>query len=358
MHGTKKILKRFKLIEKVDGSIDNFFIWILKKRYNASTMGSIGGKYKYFPWHRFLKKDIFLDSIYTNWKNFRVTQMELFENPMQDKLILELDEYINNRSEIIEKSAKVIEEYNLINRDAETFESSVFEIPEQLLTAFHQYFLFYTEYLISAKGIDIKFDVNRVPNGLFFKFNVNENISDKVQKYLLEYIEFIKTNDFSLIKVEGNPSPNEIDFLRLRLEQQVNMLQTEIKYKDLLINKLETENREIRKRNDELMDRLLKSFEGLSKKILKVEEESNIEGIKVKKNICKKYLRTNKLNELFSYLLFELTPKHQFEHELILLENQFRRMEKEKISGTLVFEEEMRIHNKIIMSLTQIIEQI
>lgn len=356
MYGTKQILHRFKLIQKVDGNIDEFFNWILAKRFDVSKISYRGNKLSVR--RMYFKKEKFLYQTYINWKRFGVIQMELFKNPQQKKLIKELDEYIENRSEIIEQSIKIIEEYNLIYKEKTIFESQVFEVPDTLLTAFQQYFLFFGEYVKTAKDIDIKFEVNKVPNGIFFRFNINESEFIQIQNYLIEYLNFARNNDFHIINIEGTPSIEEIDFLRLRLEQQVYLLQTEIKYKELLINRLEIDNQGLRKENNKFTDRILKSFENLTQKVIKLSDENLDKGIQNEKDVCKQFLRDNKLAELFSYLNLEISSKTDFENELIIIQSQFNRLERDRRIGSIGYEDEMRIQNKIIMSLTQIIDKI
>ena len=68
-------------------------------------------------------------------------------------------------------------------------------------------------------------------------------------------------------------------------------------------------------------------------------------------------IRENNLDKLFK-ILNSFSINSELEGELIVLENQFNKLEKERRLGILNVDNENTSYNKITFSLTQIIEKI
>ncbi|MEM1327497.1 MAG: hypothetical protein AAGI23_16160, partial [Bacteroidota bacterium] len=127
---------------------------------------------------------------------------------------------------------------NYTVEDKKDTKVKILKVPEKLKTGIQQYLLFFKDYVETAKGKDVNFNVKKVDDGLELEIESEED-DELIQQYFDEYLSFAKDSFIGTINVEGEPSPESIDILRMRLEQQVHNLNMEIKFKDLQIKSLE-----------------------------------------------------------------------------------------------------------------------
>ena len=146
--------------------------------------------------------------------------------------------------------------FSEINQPTEfKFKSKVKGLPGGLLTSFQQYLLFFREYVKTAKQKEITFDVAKTGDDLELTITLNNDAElEVIQGYLGEYLDLARRRVVPSIEVEGNPRPEEIDFLRLRLEQQLNNLHAELKFRDFKISFLEASIYELRIDKRKLLD--------------------------------------------------------------------------------------------------------
>lgn len=143
------------------------------------------------------------------------------------------------------------------------FKAVLKKIPFALTTAIQQYLLFFREYVSTAKQVKIDFDVLKKEEGeleLTLRLNKEEDL-ERIQEYLKEYIALSREKFGSPINVEGDPKPEEIDLLRLRIEQQINNLNMEIKFRDYKINHLEKNIEDLRQERQFILENLGKSID-------------------------------------------------------------------------------------------------
>lgn len=146
-----------------------------------------------------------------------VTKDFTFENQMPIlRLLNTLDKPANNSS------------YNYVN----------LKIPQNLQTPMLQYFEFFKDYVVAAKGKNIVFDIKRDEQGLTLVTNGNTEVSlPELGNYFAEYVKVSLQNPEDWIFGFERPvTAMQADILRLKMENQIGRLQSDIK-----IAKLESE---------------------------------------------------------------------------------------------------------------------
>lgn len=104
------------------------------------------------------------------------------------------------------------------------------KIPNQIKIGFHQYLIFFKEFVSVAKGVEIILNISENEEGLEITIDSDENISiEKLNIWLSEYIAFIKYKnaDFNL-NIETNTTQREVDFLILKLKSEISNLENKL----------------------------------------------------------------------------------------------------------------------------------
>lgn len=121
-------------------------------------------------------------------------------------------------------------ELNSLNQN-KTVKEVLIELPNELKTSLQQYLIFFKEYVETAKGVKIEFNIIQVEQGLQITLKKNKDLEmNEVQTWLDEYISFTKSNiDNTVINVENKLSNAEIDLLKIKLENQISHLKNNLK---------------------------------------------------------------------------------------------------------------------------------
>ncbi|MEM6319541.1 MAG: hypothetical protein AAF960_17850 [Bacteroidota bacterium] len=232
---------------------------------------------------------------------------------------------------------------------------TIFSIPESLKTGFQQYMLFFKDYVKTAKGIDIKFDVKQVPDGLEIETE-SEAHHDLLQEYFEEYMDFARKNFVGIINVEGNPKPESIDILRMRLEQQVHNLNMEMKFKDLQIKSLEEQVTDNKKEKFLLLGMISNTYN--DKNIQKIKLLDGSMGLSDLRNSCKALIGKDKLKEVFEVLqeYANENMNSDSQSDLIVLNNRWAEFKRSQIRTPMSLEEKSRNKAGIVNGLLNFIE--
>jgi hypothetical protein len=234
----------------------------------------------------------------------------------------------------------------------------VVKMPKELRTAFQQYLLFFREYVLCSKGKEISFDVSICDEGLEIIFKEESNNGFKIiEDYMNEYLDFARRNKVGIINVENNPDPKSIDILRLRLEQQLSNLNVELKFSVLRGNLLEEKVKGLEDDKAKLLTTINEGFLSLVKNERKYKNPKSIDPIDLKDD-CKSKIANDKLDEVFSILKTYLGPIHsEKRNEVIIIEQQWRIIRREKMVHQINTETYLRGISKISDSLLKLIDE-
>lgn len=242
----------------------------------------------------------------------------------------------------------------------------LFQIPVELRTAFQQYLLFFRDYVKGAKGIDIEYSVIQVEEGIEIQvhtFSEEELVS--IKDYFQEYLDFARQNFVGVINVENYTSAQQIDILRMRIEQQVNNLNMEIKYKDLQIKMLEDTIKESKDEKmlllqtigmaiDAKMDNRIQQYQDDKGKI-KIHHSP---GTQMRID-CRALIKKDEIDEVFALLEDHQAHLSQLNYnDVILLQNQWANLNREKRGGKISFEMANRHKSFLVESLISLVDQI
>ena len=242
------------------------------------------------------------------------------------KLNQELEKRVEERTKDLQKEIKEriqaedeLNELKKREKQQTVYKTKITNIPYSLLTSIQQYLLFFREYVNTCKQIEINFNVLVKSKAIELIFEVeNINELEQIKIYLEEYIELSKSEFIAPINVENNCSKNEIDILKLRLEQQISNFKMELKFCNFKSNFFENNLNELKKQNSEMIGEILKlnSSEKAIPQLLQVNFE--------KKNIDNKMIFDgNGQNTIISN-----SPGSIINYELSLLEEFIERLEK------------------------------
>jgi len=137
---------------------------------------------------------------------------------------------------------KIIKQDKLLNQS--DFHFIDIEVPGSIRTSLQQYLMFFKDYVKIAKQSDIVFDILQTNIGLQIRINKEQTeIEDKINEWFNEYLGLIRKNlDDTIINVEGNPKRENIDILRLKLENQIAHFKNSLKIANFQIQSLSKEN--------------------------------------------------------------------------------------------------------------------
>lgn len=221
-------------------------------------------------------------------------------------------------------------------------------LPDGLKVVIKQYLMFFKEYVRIAKQKIIHFELRDCQDGVEVETRrtIDEEQTIQINEYFKEYFGFLQKN-FETIPVEGNPSELEIDLLRLKLEQQINNLEQQLKL-------LKVENTYLKNIVDNLLKIQLINASGKHKLIdLSTDEEhtelkEKVKGIIIKGDIVKGI-------ELLLKSINRSSKKYQ---ELLLLFARINQLEMETRIGILSKDEKSKSLNQIIKSLIETIDDL
>ncbi|MCG8332221.1 MAG: hypothetical protein MI974_31335 [Chitinophagales bacterium] len=130
----------------------------------------------------------------------------------------------------LEAIKPVLRKKNKTN-DGVNFELLNTEMQEELIGPFSQYLNLFPEYVKVAKKESIQITISTTSNRINVVIHIKSDESiGKFKRFMSEYLSFAKENiDKIIISVEGDATNNEIDLLRLKLENQVNHFRTNLK---------------------------------------------------------------------------------------------------------------------------------
>jgi len=203
-----------------------------------------GGYYSFYGWVRETYPEL-------KGKGFSETTIRnLIYQSRNHRFIKDYGELAGKFNVLIEEYLKIIEDKDLV------YESDITNIPKEVLTSFHQYFLFFTEYLERVKSMSINFNVLRTENGLKFRIKTeNKEEINEIKNHLDEYISIARN-----VILEGKDLAeilNDLNLLetsKLRLETELNHLKTTLKI-------VELENKYLKNSSDFLKELTIKMAE-------------------------------------------------------------------------------------------------
>ena len=178
-----------------------------------------GGYYSFYGWTR------------ENYPEFRskgfseTTVRNSIYSSIENRYLDEYENFCNTFNGLVDTYLSKISKKGFV------YESDVKNIPKEVITSFHQYFLFFSDYLQSINGLDINFQVLRTDTGLKFKvITQNENDINEIKHHLDEYILIAQK---VIIKGEDlNEVIKKMDLLeisKLRLETELNHLKSTLR---------------------------------------------------------------------------------------------------------------------------------
>jgi Leucine-rich repeat (LRR) protein len=133
----------------------------------------------------------------------------------------------------------------LIKNEKEKIRVEIFEIEEELRTAFLRYFSFFDDYIKFAKGKNIHFIVKKHSQGLELEVELSKELNlEEIKSYIKEYTDYIITESVDVVKnitikkleLEIKLLENQIHTLKRDFETQlemVNMRKEIEKHKDI-----------------------------------------------------------------------------------------------------------------------------
>lgn len=236
----------------------------------------------------------------------------------------------------------------------------ILNIPDSLKTGLQQYLLFFRDYVKSAKGKEIKFDVKNVTEGLeieFGEYGLEE--AQLFEEYLNEYLTFAKDNFIGVINVEGNPTSEAIDILRMRLEQQVHNLNMEMKFKDLQMKALENQLGDSQKEKLLLLETVTMAFNQNKKNLLPqyINPSSNNKDLKT---TCEKLISEDKIDQVIKILsaFFEDNEYHDKYDSFIITKNRWNNYKKKLHTNQISPESESTEKAKLLSSFLEILKHV
>lgn len=166
------------------------------------------------------------------------------------RFIVEYENFANTFNELVDTYFEAIDKKGFV------YESEVNSIPTEVLTSFHQYFLFFSDYLKSVKQLELNFNVLRTENGLKFRIiTEKEDDISVIKDHLDEYISIARN-----VILEGQDldvvieKMNLLEISKLRLETELNHLKSTLRI-------VEFENKHLKNTSDYLKQLSLKLAE-------------------------------------------------------------------------------------------------
>lgn len=239
----------------------------------------------------------------------------------------------------------------------------LFQIPLDLRTAFQQYLLFFKDYVRESKGKEILYQVNQVTEGLEIQIEADsEDSFFDLKTYFDEYLDFARKSFVGVINVEGDPQPQQIDLLRMRLEQQVNNLNMEIKYKDLQICMLEDKIKETVHEKDRLLATIEKAVVSRIDSRIEEIQSNTIQIVSLPAQLrrdCKELIKVDKIDEVFKLLQEHENDVKSLEiNDIINLQYQWNSLNKERRLNQISFDLAKQHKSFIVHSILSIIDKI
>lgn len=147
-----------------------------------------------------------------------------------------------------------------INQDK--FRVAYISIPEELIVPIQKYLLFFKEYVKIAKNKSIEFEIFQMSGGLQIKVGKKEELNlINLQIWFKEYFAFMEGNlDDIIINVEGEISSKKVDLLRLKLENQVSHLKSDLRIVEFQNHQLLKESKKTLKKHNKFLQKLVLSF--------------------------------------------------------------------------------------------------
>ena len=196
-------------------------------------------------------------------------------------------------------------------------------------------------------------------NGLQIEFESDneENIAI-IQEYLNEYIGFAKNNFVDVLNIEGNPSTQSIDILRMRLDQQVNNLNMEIQLRDLKVNLLEERISDIGKEKEQLF-RSLMSIVSTGKIFPSSEVSSEVENKEILKRQLRDKITKNDFKKFFS-LVYDNIKDNDLNlfNDFLTIQQRYNAVKRDKLLNQITAELARHEMSQIARSLLILIEDI
>ena len=261
----------------------------------------------------------------------------------------------NERRELLSNLLSGENDTNEFKKDKDYYEYKFENIPDELITPLQQYFLFFREFVETAKGEKINFDVLKTNNGLRFvlKINSNSNLTiGKIKEFLDEYIGIVKNQTPSSFKVKKGVNDDDIMYLKLRLERQVENLNWELRIRNEKIILLNQKIEELKTDKGELFKLIKSSIDGSGT------NEKSIKIIKELKNQCRDLLGKNEIHEVFGILKEFFDNKEEKLNEIILLQFNWETLFREKNLGKISNEFFNIESSRIIGGILFVIEKI
>ena len=231
-----------------------------------------------------------------------------------------------------------------------SFNYNIDNIPEELITSLQQYFLFFREFVQTAKGEQINFNVLRNKNGLEFRLKLDDDTGltiDKVREYLNEYIGLAVNQEEVDFEVKGEVNEEDVKLLKQRLERQIENLNWEVRLRDEKITLLSERIIDLKNEKDNLYN-LISSAKSQK-------EERSKEEIK---RTCKNFLRKNEFEEVFLLLKEVFENKNEKLNEVVAVESQWNMLVKEKNLGKISDEFYTIQNSRLVAGVLYLIDKI
>lgn len=241
-------------------------------------------------------------------------------------------------------------------------ESTTLKIPKEFIFGIYQYLIFFREFVESAKGVDFDFQIFRNNEGLKIELKYDDiNSKENIKKWFSEYVNFAKGESVEDINFEKDVSNEEMEVLKFRVEQQVSQLNTELAIKKLQLEERKEEIKLLREkikeyRNDK--NRLLGIVEDAVKNmnLLDSSEFGENREVKIK---SKKLIENNNISEAITLLINNNNQSNNSLYdELIMLNNSWNVLSKDRRINTITYEIWRIESNKIVNALIEIVNKI
>ena len=235
---------------------------------------------------------------------------------------------------------------NGVYRNIDENVKSEVNIPETLRTAFHQYLIFFNDFVKKTKDTEINLSIKQIDEGLEITYSSNLN-KIKIQKFLDEYIGFIQQNVENIQpKFETEISKSEKEIFIVDLKSQVRHLTTQIEIKDV-------ENRLLRENVDKLYGLLTIRSQNPQPIFIKAQSSASADAFSSSEATIDFKMEVNNIQKNFLTLKEEISS--------VLSDYQIKELE--KIDNELLEIDELSqdpksVDNSSFKRLKRIIEQI
>jgi len=232
----------------------------------------------------------------------------------------------------------------------------IINLNEIFKTPFQQYLLFFKDFVKSAKGKDVYFEVERISQGLLLKIKVTEEVTlDTIQSYLSEYMNFAQDKVVKNINIEHQIKQIELEALIKNLQLQIENLNKQIKNKDWQLKFLNEDNQDSRLEKIKMLN-IIENFSQDKKRITDNNKDTNISKLKEE---FRSLVKANNYPLLFKMLENHLSNSDTLIiNDITILQQKWNLNIKNEYLGILNSEDIAVERSKITKGIIEIIDLI